>query len=270
MSREEIDVFLRPWKETLTAAHETPLGRARIALGLTLAQWPFWGAMAPSHTPRPDPDNPEAVQQALLECAVDGVSTSILLQNCRTQGIPCWNDDVDYTGFYANSDRRQKQVVNALYRDAGVEPKDGVERDLARVDNAERVEADPDAVAFWRSRALTGKAAVPVIHVDTMDAGAPPALLRGYELQVRLEKRARLYRNAFIGRAGHCAVNVSETAALVGTMVQRLDTGRWADTIRPDRLNALAANLGIDEPAFIDYALPPRLSRTFFSSASPR
>jgi pimeloyl-ACP methyl ester carboxylesterase len=265
MSSEEITAFLQPWKDVLTAAHETPLGRARTALGLALGQWPFRGAMAPSCTPSPNASDPEATQLAMLECAVDGVSTAVFVQNCTPQGIPCWNTDVDYVRFYAHADRHQKQMVSALYRDVGADPTSSVMDDLERINRAERIEADSAARAFWRSRALTGKPGIPVIHAHTMDAGAPPALMRGYETQVRLHKRIRLYRHAFIGRAGHCAINVSETAALVEAMMRRIDTGRWFETMGQEQLNSVAASFAVDQPAFVDYRLPLFLNRTLYS-----
>jgi hypothetical protein len=95
-----------------------------------------------------------------------------------------------------------------------------------------------------------------------MDAVAPPALLRGYQTLVLKNKRTKLYRHAFIGRAGHCVMNVSEIAALVDMLIGRIETGRWPRVWSPEVLNTLAASFRVDDPAFIDYRLPVRLNRT--------
>ena len=71
-----------------------------------------------------------------------------------------------------------------------------------------------------------------------------------------------LYRQAVVEGAGHCAFTVSERAAAVETVMQRLDTGRWGST-SPQKLNDLASSLNVDESRFIRHNWP-KLNRAFY------
>lgn len=81
----QMSALLAPWTETLTAARATPAGVARMALGLTLAQWPLWGTVAPSASQPSDAGDGDAI----LACAQEGVHTAVLFQNCAPQQVPC-------------------------------------------------------------------------------------------------------------------------------------------------------------------------------------
>jgi hypothetical protein len=97
-----------------------------------------------------------------------------------------------------------------------------------------------------------------------MDAAVPPVVVRGYEVRVRSRGKARLYRQVFVERANHCGFSASELAALVETMMARLDGGSWGDSTAPERLNELAASFGVDESRFVSYR-PPLLNRAIFA-----
>jgi hypothetical protein len=53
-----------------------------------------------------------------------------------------------------------------------------------------------------------------------------------------------MLRQIFIRRAGHCSFTPAEELTGIHTLIRRLDTGRWENTLDPDRLNQEAASLG--------------------------
>ncbi len=265
---------LQAWETVLREAQASETGRARVALAVTLAQWPTWssaGGVAPSP---PDYANLESVQQAMYRSATDGVASAIgrraLYDN--PAGLTSWNVGVDYKRFYQNADPVQKLAVARLYAAAGFNGPSGVQADLGRINAHPRIAADPVGVAYWqaRGRLLKGDVRVPLLHLHGVgDALLPPALTAGYEDGVRRQGKTPLYRQAFVDAAGHCSTNLAETAVGVETMLRRLETGTWGDT-SPRRLNALGAalDLGVDA-RYTSFKLPHTLNRAYFLAKQP-
>lgn len=265
----EYPTALAAWQTTLDAAQETAEGRARIALGVALAQWPTWGSLFPPTPEKPNPDDLGDVQAAMYRSAVDGVHAAVqnrhLLEN-GAGGVPSWNMEIDYERFYDNADPAQKRIVRQLYDKAGMNPGRELNADLDQVNEQPRIAGDPNAVQYWRAHPRThaGTPGVPVLHVHTIgDAGLSPALMEGYAAGVRANGDTNLYRQAFVDAAGHCTFNISETAAMVETMMRRIDTGRWSDSSNPSKLNALGRSFNEDEPRFIRHRLT-ELNRAFY------
>lgn len=260
---------LAAWREVLDSAQETKEGRARIALAVALAQWPTWGALGNPIPDKPDFNDPDSVQRAMYRSIRDGMFAAItnrdVLEN-GAGGIASWNTDVDYERFYTNSEPAQNKLVRELYRNTEL----GLSDDLDQINQQPRVAGDRDAVDYWRvhPRTHAGRPNVPVLHMHTLgDAGLPPSIMAGYAARVRSEGKTSLYRQAFVDGAGHCAFKVSEVAAAVETVLRRIDTGRWADTATPPRLNELGRSFEVDEPRFIRHRLP-ELNRAFYPDSS--
>lgn len=273
IAREDVPAAIQAWHEVLDSAQQTAEGRARIALAVTLAQWPTWGSSPASTTPRPDPRDTDAVQQAMYRTARDGVQAAVTnrhLFEISAGGVASWNTGVDYKRFYSNADPGQRSAVGRMYSKAGMDPGRAVDSDLRLINESPRITANPQAVEYWRTHPRTHAAnpAVPVLHMHTIgDATLPPSLMQGYQAGVRTNGKTDLYRQAFVEATGHCTYNVSEVATAIQTMLQRIDTGNWGSTTNPLAMNALGRSFGIDEPRFTDFRLTP-LSRAFYPDST--
>lgn len=265
---DDEDQAVHRWQKVLEAARQNDLGRARIALAVTLAQWPAWGSAEPSSTPRPGPGDDHAFTEAVAESAHAGVETAIR-GRARSQlsagGRASWNTGVDYADFYRNADPQQQGSVQALYWKAGLE----FQSDLDRINDHPRIAADADAVAYWKvhPRTHSGRPEVPVLHMHaTGDAALPPALMQGYAARVAAEGKTDLYRQVLIEANSHCRFRTSELATAIDAMTHRLDTGRWDTTTDTQVMNAHARSLDLDEPRFVHTDLPT-LNRAFYADS---
>jgi pimeloyl-ACP methyl ester carboxylesterase len=261
------------WLGVLDAAQQTPEGRARMALAGVLAQYPAWGSNVNPPSPRPDPKDPAAVQQALVRVVVDGARIAITArpQWDNPAGIMSWNTGVDYRHFYHNADPNHKQIVRDMYILAGLHPRRDIQADLDRINAAPRIAGTNDAVNYWRARTHTGVIGVPMLHTHGIgDARTPASNMSSYQDSVHKAGRTSLYRQAFIDAPGHCTFNTAEMGALIETMVRRIDTGRWKDIDSPTQLNAVGRSFMLDEPRFtrpgnqVGWSMPRRLNRAFF------
>jgi pimeloyl-ACP methyl ester carboxylesterase len=267
------------WIAALTAAQTTPEGRARMALAGVLAQYPIWGSNYTPHPAKPDPNDPAAVQQALLRAVLDGARRAVTSrpQWDNPAGLMSWNTGVDYREFYKNADPRHKQVVRDMYAQAGLHIQRDIDADLDRINAAPRIAATAEAVNYWRARTHTGIIGVPMLHISNIgDAGTPAANMSSYEDSVRKAGRNALYRQAFIDASGHCTFNTAEMGAAVETMVRRINSGRWSNLANPEQMNAVGLSFGLAQPRYIrdgvpaGWSLPNNLNRAFFpDSAGP-
>jgi pimeloyl-ACP methyl ester carboxylesterase len=258
------------WRGALAAARTTELGRARMALAGALAQLPTWGAATAPYPDAPDPSDRAALQAAtvrtVLDAAVYAVGTRPLYDS--PAGVMSWNNGIDYRHFYDNADADQRELVEALYAEAGLAGPLAVRGDVDRVNAYPRIEADPAAFDYWQQRALTGDPQVPVLQLTTAgDATRSTAMLAAYAEGVQKHGKSELYRQALIHASGHCTGNVAEIASALETMVHRLETGSWDDSTNPEELNTLARSLELsDEPRFVSADdLPERANRAFFA-----
>lgn len=221
------------FREILEEAQSTPEGRARIALAASLAQIPTW---TQAGTREPDRRGWEAQQRQLYEVFMWGVVSPRQPLEERAGGVFSWNTGVDYTA--ALDGAPNAQLVRALYAEAGLD----LQADLATIDGADRVSADPAAVAYMQRNATpTGDIAGPVLTLhETGDTAPTVTQARTYADRVRAAGDGALLRQVFVDRPGHCDYADAEIAAVVSALQTRLDTGRWANVATPRALDASA------------------------------
>ena len=237
------------WRAALDAAQRTPQGQARIALALTIGQWPAWGTGLHA---QPELEDSSALQRSMYDLAYQeavnaGGPGRILFENAARGQQLSWNTDVDYEVFFDNGNEFYKRAVRRLYREAGLD----LQADLHRVNAAPRIAASPYALDFWKApgRNVVGKPVIPLLRVQGLgDSIVPFSLTQGYEELVRDNGRENLFRAIFFNADGHCRANVAESTAAIEIMARRLDSGRWRST-DPKRLNDFAASLQTVETA---------------------
>ncbi|WP_261164321.1 S9 family peptidase [Microbacterium sp. Marseille-Q6965] len=219
--------------QLLDEAQQTPEGRARIALAASLAQVPVWTEVGSAE---PHPRDWAEQQRQLYEIFMWGVVSPRQPLEERAGGNFSWNTGVDYSRALVASGN--KRLVSELYAQAGLDLRD----DLATLAGAERISADPRAVAYMQANATpTGDIAGPVLTLhETGDTAPIVAQARTYADRVRAHGDNALLRQAFVDRPGHCAYADAEIAAMVTALQERLDTGRWANVATPRALNASA------------------------------
>jgi pimeloyl-ACP methyl ester carboxylesterase len=226
----------------LAAAQATPQGRARIALGAALSDTPGWFTPLSPEPAAKDFAGQEQ-NQFLWDSQVDFpfVFAFRAELEARAGGNPSWNTGVDYSRQLAKSaDRRE---VKALYKAAGL----SLRADLATLDSAPRISADPAAVAYLTQNiSFSGQIHIPVLTMHTTGDGlVVPENEQAYADVVRRAGNASLLRQVFVSRAGHCAFTPAETITAVQVLLHKLATGRWADhTLTPGAMNDAAAALG--------------------------
>jgi pimeloyl-ACP methyl ester carboxylesterase len=262
------------WREVVNAAQRTPEGRARLALAVTIGQWPAW--VTPG-TERPSLDDVEALQYSIYQTVyeltdwVGGYVRDMFeraASEWRTQ--LSWNTGVDYREFFENGNESLKRAVRQLYEEAGAD----LELDLRTLNEAPRVEADSVAIHFWSQpgRTVWGDPQVPVLRVhDIGDDIVMPAQSEGYLELIRANGKEDLYREVFTANPTHCGFAVGEVAAAVETMMRRLDTGRWGPT-DPEAMNALGSSMSAGgATSFVSYdeLRNRRFNRTWTPSAEP-
>ncbi|RCS62236.1 alpha/beta hydrolase family protein [Microbacterium sp. JB110] len=240
-------------------AQSTSEGRARLALAASVAQIPTWT--------QPDDERPgrhdiREQQEQLYAAFQWGVVSPRQPLEERAGGNFSWNTGVDYGRSLIHSGNAR--LVRELYREAGVSLRD----DLGALARAERISADPRAVAYMRQNATpTGEISGPVLTVHQTGDTAPTAAQAGtYADRVRSAGAAPLLRQTFIDVPGHCGYADAQVAALLTALQTRLDTGRWGATTTAKALNAsaerISADSGLDQgdDPFARYA-PDRMLR---------
>ncbi len=244
------------WQEVVNAAQRTPEGRARLALAVTIGQWPAW--VTPG-TERPNLDDVEELQYAMYQTVHrltnwPGGYVRDMFERAASEWRTqlSWNTGVDYREFFENGNESLKRAVRELYEMAGAD----LEDDLRTLNAAPRVEADSVAIEYWSQPGRTqwGDPQVPVLRVhDIGDDIVMPALSEGYLELIQENGKEELYREVFTANPTHCGFEVGEVAAAVETMVRRLDTGQWGST-DPEALNDLGSSLAASSsPQFVSY-----------------
>lgn len=237
------------WRAALDAAQRTPQGRARIALAVTIGQWPAWGTGLHA---RPKLEDSAELQHSMYhlvyqEATSPGGAGRMIFENAARGQQSSWNTDVDYELFFDNGNEHYKRAVKQLYAEARLDLK----ADLERVNGAPRIAASSYALDFWKApgRNVMGKPAIPLLRIQGAgDPIVPFSLAQGYEELVRANGRQDLFRSIFIDADGHCRANVAESAVAIEMMKRRLNAGEWG-RIDPESLNNLAASLQTAETA---------------------
>ncbi|MGY1821648.1 alpha/beta hydrolase family protein [Geodermatophilus sp. SYSU D00079] len=239
----------------VTAAQESPEGRARIALAAAFLNTATWySGDAPA-----DPRDPAAEQVQQYEALVGGGLERYVTGRQQIElvagGNSAYNAGVDYRELLDSSPHARQ--VRALYRDAGLD----LDADLATLTGEADVEADPDAVDdLTRSSMVTGELEVPQLAIHTVaDELVPVEHEDWYAEQVHRAGETRLLRQAYVEGAGHCEFQPAEQVAALQALEQRLDTGRWGDVASPRQLNAAADALELGTTARYTRFDPARL-----------
>jgi pimeloyl-ACP methyl ester carboxylesterase len=224
------------------AAQQTAQGRARLALAAALGDAPGWFTPLSPEPARTDYVSQEQ-NQFLWETQVDFAFAFALRAEleARAGGNPSWNTGVDYVRDLARS--ADAVEVRALYRAAGLD----LRADLRTLNSAARVSADPAAVRYLVNNIIfTGRLAMPVLSMHTTGDGlVVPENEQAYRRAVTRAGDARLLRQVFVHRAGHCAFTPAETITAVQVLLHRLAAGRWdTGATEPGPMNAAAAALG--------------------------
>jgi hypothetical protein len=227
-------------QQIVTRALRTPAGRARLALAAAMLDLPPW-----FDPRRPEPSPVHLDQRAAslaswlrLGLAV-GASYGKTDLEQRAGGNPSWNTGVNYANELARS--ADHADVAALYRSAGLD----LTADLATLNHAPRIHADPSAAAYLHATSdLTGHLRVPVLTLHTIGDGHVP--IENEQAYAQLTNQARtapLLRQLYIRRAGHCTFTPGERIIALKTLEHRINTNRWT-TRDPATLNHAATALG--------------------------
>ncbi|MFE0101922.1 alpha/beta hydrolase family protein [Streptomyces sp. NPDC059009] len=256
----------RKLSAALTGAQSTPTGRARIALAAALHAVPGWND---PKQPRPAPGD-HAAQQANQYAALTGLVQAPAFSwrqeaEARAGGSMSWNTGVDYSAILARSS--QYEEVKALYKAAG----HSLEADLDTLAAAPRLKADRGALAYMkRNIAFTGRLTKPQLNIHTTgDALVPVRAESAYRSTVTRAGRGALFRQAYVGNAGHCTFSPAEELAAVHVTERRIATGRWGDT-SPAALDAEARRADPTTAARYEPFRPGPYPRPYDLASPPR
>ncbi len=267
----EISQIGSAWQEAINRAQQTPEGRARIALAMTIGQWPAWGGPGKAPVPEPDPSDTKDLQQSMYQSLVmllpSKATFGTTMLELSAPGQLRWNTGVDYKISYENGDAYYKKAVEDLYKEAQI----SLEDDLKKINAFPRIEADPAAIKWWSSPGRThiGEPKVPLLRINTNGDGLVyPSMAQGYKELVEEKGYTDLFRIAYVNRWGHCTFSLAEWLAAIETMMQRLDTGVWPST-EPEALNELGMSLDPKSAArFYHYREVKKYNRTWCPTAS--
>lgn len=233
------------WQNAIKDAQQTPEGRARIALAITIGQWPAWGGPGKAPVPEPDPGDIRALQESmyysLLRLLPSKATFGTGMLEKSGRGQLRWNTGVDYEKYYENGNLFYRKAVENLYGEARLSLKE----DLNKINAFPRIASDEDAIKYWSAPGRThiGEPKVPHLRIHTIGDGLVyPTMAQGYEELVRKKGYSRFYRSAYVDRWGHCSFSLAEWLAAIETVMMRLDTGVWPGT-DPAALNELGKSL---------------------------
>jgi pimeloyl-ACP methyl ester carboxylesterase len=263
------------WRTALSDAQKSPLGRARIALAVTIGEFPAWGTVSPTQTlpPEPDPLDFAALETAMFETLMRGAENpggqARWMFETGSGAQPSWNTGVDYADLFANSDPTYQTATRLLYRQAGAD----LEADLGTINAGPRLMPDSKALKWYSSptRTFTGDIKTPVLFMnDSGDLAVPIAGLAGSLEVIRRRGRETLARQTVVHASGHCNFEVSEVAAAIETVAHRLESGSWPE-VSAAAMNQRAASLDrAAPPRFMDYNVSQhfRYSRVWLPEAA--
>ncbi len=245
-------------------AQNTAVGRARLALALSLMNTTTW-AVQPG-TPPPGPHDYAAQEQGQYNTdfgppppGFPPLTVMEFVQTGRQQielaagGNPNWTAGVDFSQLVDRSS--YKPEIEALYRTAGL----NLNADLRSLTRAANIKASVQAVRWMvQTSDNTGRLQVPELDMHTIaDQLVPVQQENYYRHTVAFAGRSDLLRQSYVQAQGHCNFTPSELVAGVQTIQQRVNTGRWDHLADPASLNAAAAATGLGASAFIPYDPAP-------------
>lgn len=254
------------WQKAIKEAQLTPEGRARIALAITIGQWPAWGAAWMEQFPQPDLNNAEELQESMYKCLVKllpsqkAFGTGMLEQSAP--GQLRFNTAVDYKVSYENGNSFYKKAVEKLYKQANV----NLEDELEKINAFPRVKADPLALKWWSAPGRThiGEPKVPLLRINTSGDGLVySSMAQGYGELVEAKGYSKLFRQAYVESWGHCSFTLAEWLAAIETMRQRIESGVWPGT-ESESLNKLAKKMDDNSNArFFEHQPVTRYNRVW-------
>jgi pimeloyl-ACP methyl ester carboxylesterase len=228
--------------QAVTSAQATPQGQARIALAAALGDTPGWFTPL---SPEPAANDYAAQEQNqyLWDTEIDFPFVFALRAELegRADGNPSWTTGVNFAAQLAKSPNLAEVI--ALYHAAGL----SLRADLATLNHAARISADPGAVRYLAKYiSFNGQLSMPVLTMHTTGDGlVVPENEQAYASVVRQAGDSELLRQIFVSRAGHCAFTPAETITAAQVLLNRLATARWnGQALQPSGLNANAAALG--------------------------
>ena len=236
--------------DAVVAAQQTPAGRARIALAAAFLNLPTW---APGQNP---PAPGDAVgQETQQEDWIAAGQLSFIVGSRPAIEQAAGGDSgstagLDWHALLESSTHRDE--IKDLYHAAGLD----LNADLHALRAAPAYHADPAATAWMAQTSTAGQGLdAPLLDLHTTaDQLVPVEQENAFAERVRDAGDARLLRQAYVARQGHCAFTPNEVLAGLHAVEHRVDTGHWGDTS--------AAALGADQPAgttaFVDFR-PGRL-----------
>ncbi|MFJ3669807.1 alpha/beta hydrolase family protein [Streptomyces sp. NPDC090106] len=199
-------------------------GRARIALAAALHDIPGYNDAAQTE---PGPTDWKA-RQVNQYTALQGLIALPAFDwrqeaESRAGGSMSWNTGVDYTVMLARSPLYKE--VSELYKEAGL----SLRTDLDTLRRAPRLSADAEAVDWMRhTSVLSGRLSEPQLTIHTTgDALIPVPAESAYRRAATAAGSGRLLAQGYVDGPGHCAFTTGEMLGALGTLEDRLDTGRW-------------------------------------------
>jgi hypothetical protein len=249
------------------AAQQTPAGRARLALALSLmnvADWPAGQAMPAPGDYAADEAGQYAVEfnpaggTSPIQTTMDFVEFGRPTIEQAAGGNAAWTKGVNFSRLLAESSYAPEVI--SLYRAAGL----NLRADLETLTRNANITADPGAVRSLEQTSVpTGRLQIPELDMHTISDQLVPVQQENYfRHTVAFAGRSYLLQQAFVQRQLHCNFTPSELVAGVEAVQQRVRTRRWGKLAEPASLNAAANATGLDSfgtPAFIPYE-PARLS----------
>ena len=190
-----------------------------MALVAALGDTPGWFTPL-SKEPAPGNFAAQEANQFLWFSQVDGPFIFALRAEleARAGGNVSWTTGVNYTTQLAQS--ADSAEVAGLYKAAGL----NLSADLATLQNATQISADPSAVQYVEHNiTFDGKISIPVLTMHTTGDGlVVPENESAYRSVVRHGGNASLLRQIFVHRAGHCAFTPAETITAARVLLHRL------------------------------------------------
>ncbi|MDV7187989.1 hypothetical protein R3X25_11910 [Lutibacter sp. TH_r2] len=269
LNNEDLKKLQTDWEKALTEAQKTPEGKARIALAITIGQWPAWGGRGKAPVEQPNPNNITALQESMFQ------SVMRLIPSQRTRGTSMLenagegqlqtNIGLDYKELYNNGNEAYKKAVKKLYKESGL----SLSKDLKKINAFKRISPDAKSLKYWSApgRTHVGKPKVPLFRIHTIGDGLVyPTMAQGYRDLVKKNGYSKLFRSAFINSWGHCTISSTEWLVAVETMMERLDSGVWPSTT-PQNLNKKGKNLNSnDKTRFIEFEGVKKYNRVWIPS----
>ncbi|MFI9756591.1 hypothetical protein ACIHFB_01480 [Streptomyces sp. NPDC051963] len=251
--------LVRPTDPATAAAHAEALaaavrdargsaaGRARLALAGAVGNIPTWFS---PFEPEPKKPAERIVAQSLwVEYAYGyGLGTTGRLDlEVRAGGNPSWNTGIDYRRQLAKSSRLD--LVREAYGAAGLD----LDADLDGLAAAERISADPAAVAYTKQHGLVdGTAQSPTLTLHTTgDGGAVNDQVRWWADQVEQHGNAE-FRQLYLARGGHCSYTAAEEIVSLRTLHRQIETGRWGN-LDPSKLDTVVGKFGPEYQNVLDF-----------------